>query len=143
MELSVPFTFRDGRIQPQADQPVPVLLQPEIRGTFLPDDLSTENIDFDQINYSLATASGQGENEVERASSLSTIPLTDTLVMAVMENLESGSFPIDSFSGENQVEQLSSLVANLGQIEPTSENLTQLSDLLAQMNIPILMQPRS
>ncbi len=50
--------------------------------------------------------------------------------------------PIDSFSEENQVNQLSSLVANLGQVEPSAENLTQLSDLLGQMNIPIVMQPR-
>ncbi|WP_107669233.1 hypothetical protein [Cyanothece sp. BG0011] len=141
VELSIPFTFRNGRIQPQTNQNVPVLLQPEIRGTFLPNDLSTENIDFDQINYSLVTASGQGENEVAPAG-FSGLSLSDDLVMAVMENLESGSFPIDSFSEENQVNQLSSLVANLGQIEPTAENLTQVSELLARMNIPIVMQPR-
>lgn len=117
------------------------LLQPEIRGTFLPNDLSIETVDFDQINYSLMTASGKGENEGQPAC-FPSIFLNDNVIAEVIENLESDSFVIDNFSEENQIEQLSNLVTNLGQIEPSAENLAQISELLAQVNIPVVMQPQ-
>ncbi len=141
LKLLVPPIVRNGRLEPQANEEIPILLQPEIRGTFLPNDFSAPNLDFDQINYSLVPANGKAENEVKPIG-LRGISLNEDLTTAVIENLESGSFPIDNFSEENQVNQLSNLVTNLGSIEPTPENLAQVSDLLNQLNIPITMQSR-
>jgi len=136
--LLVNGSFRPG--SPQANQMVPVLLQPEIRGTFLPNDLSTANIDFDQINYSLIPASGQAFNEINPVG-FSRLSVNPELLTSVMENLASESFINENFS-DDQAVQLSNLVANISQLEPSSENLAQLSNLLAQMNIPIVMEPR-
>lgn len=52
--------------RPQSQRPVRVLLNAEIRGTFLPNDFpsNSASTDFDQINYSLALASGRALNEL-------------------------------------------------------------------------------
>jgi hypothetical protein len=48
---------------------IDVLVTPEIRGTFLDNDYpsagTTNELDFDQINYGLPVASGKGRNTVE------------------------------------------------------------------------------
>jgi hypothetical protein len=63
--------FRRRRISWTRIPPVKVLLNPEIRGTFLPNDFpsppnipANTELDFDQINYTLAIASGKGLNEI-------------------------------------------------------------------------------
>lgn len=43
---------------PSAGNPVNLLLTPEQRGTFLPQDLTVRNLDFDQLAYSLPTSTG-------------------------------------------------------------------------------------
>ena len=53
------------QLEPQSNRPVKVLLNPEIRGTFLPNNFPRGGNDFDQINYPLALASGKGLNEIE------------------------------------------------------------------------------
>ncbi len=52
--------------RPQSQRPVKVLLNAEVRGTFLPNDFPANpaSTDFDQINYSLALASGKALNEL-------------------------------------------------------------------------------
>ena len=51
--------------KPQSDTPVKVLINPEIRGTFLPNSFPNGSAeDFDQINYPLAIASGKALNEI-------------------------------------------------------------------------------
>ncbi len=52
--------------KPQSAQPVNVLLNAEIRGTFLPNDYpdNPNSADFDQINYSLSLASGKALNQI-------------------------------------------------------------------------------
>jgi hypothetical protein len=48
---------------PQTEKPVSVLLSPEIRGTFIPNDFpASATGDFDQINYALPIASGKALN---------------------------------------------------------------------------------
>jgi hypothetical protein len=56
----------------QSDKPVKVLINPEIRGTFLPNGFPGGAIeDLDQINYPLAIASGKALNEIHLISALS------------------------------------------------------------------------
>lgn len=52
--------------RPQSPRPVRVLLNAEVRGTFLPNDFPSNpaSADFDQINYSLSLASGRALNEL-------------------------------------------------------------------------------
>lgn len=54
-------------ITPGKDKkPVDVLLSPEIRGTFLPNEIEPgQPLDFDQIAYSLPLASGKALNQIE------------------------------------------------------------------------------
>jgi hypothetical protein len=139
VELSIPLAFRDGQIQAQVDEPVEVLLQPEIRGTFLPNDLdASTDVDFDQINYSLIPANGQALNVIEPAG-FTPVSITSEITEEVRRALESNLLPVEILSPENQISQFTQLVANLSQIEPNDENLSQLSRLLADVNIPIAM----
>jgi hypothetical protein len=146
VRLSIPAnspTFGGGVIipgAPQAEEPVPVLIQPEIRGTFLPNDLSTDNVDFDQINYSLTTASGRAENEVE-PDGFTPFSVSRELLASVMENLRSEDFVLNNLAVNNSATQLSNLVATLSELDPSIDNLAQLSDFLTEMGIPINMKP--
>ncbi|NJO41758.1 MAG: hypothetical protein HC769_06855 [Cyanobacteria bacterium CRU_2_1] len=68
VSLTLPalFNFETFRFEPQRKMPVQVLLNPEIRGTFLPNGYPQDlGGDFDQINYSLAIASGKALNEIK------------------------------------------------------------------------------
>lgn len=87
--LSLPalFDIDSFSFKPQADQPVQVLLNPEMRGTFLPNGYPTTlGGDFDQINYPLAIATGKALNAIkpEPGFSLGLISVTP----AVRENLK-------------------------------------------------------
>jgi hypothetical protein len=143
VELSIPFqfsSFLDGQFRRPLDGPAEVLLQPEIRGTFLPNDLGTAaNADFDQINYSLIPANGQALNTIEQDGLFTLAGISREVTEAVRRALESNSLPIESLSSGNQISQFAQLVATLGQIEPNEENLGQISQLLADVNIPIAM----
>jgi hypothetical protein len=135
VELIIP--INSLLFEPQVDEPVEVLLQPEIRGTFLPNDLGTSaNADFDQINYSLIPANGQALNTIEPEGLIS-VSISPAVTEAVRRVLESNSLPIESLSSRNQILQFAQMVATLGQIEPNEENLGQISQLLADVNIPI------
>jgi hypothetical protein len=63
--LRLPVLGPFGNQKPQSDTPVKVLINPEIRGTFLPNSFSNDSAeDFDQINYPLAIATGKALNEI-------------------------------------------------------------------------------
>jgi hypothetical protein len=127
---------------PQNSIPVKVLLQPEIRGTFLPNDFPTSSIgDFDQINYNLTTASGKGLNEiVPEPRTIGTFPFP-TEIDPNLINREDliDNFDLASMSDRERIEML---VASLAQIDPSNSNLQNLDQLLADLDIPIRMDVR-
>lgn len=126
----------------QNNSPVKVLLQPEIRGTFLPNDFpSSSEGDFDQINYSLTTASGQALNKIEPEPGLVTFPFPIPPLSEIdidPENL----FDNIGFADMRDQERIEMLVASLAQIEPSAESMQNLDQILAELNIPITMGVR-
>ena len=129
-------------VTPQAQQNVPVLLQPEIRGTFIPDNLSDDSIDFDQINYPLMTASGRAFEEIEPATALVPAPVSPEALDAIVDELRANPSVL-GIALNDPTTQLRELVANMLQIEPSAENLTRISNSLNELGIPIVMQPLS
>jgi hypothetical protein len=127
-------------LAPQNSVPVKVLLQPEIRGTFLPNDFPTSSIgDFDQINYNLTTASGKGLNEiVPEPRTIGTFPIE------IDPNLINREDLIDNFdlASVGDRERIEMLVASLAQVDPTADNLQNLDKLLVNLEIPIKMDVR-
>jgi hypothetical protein len=62
--------------EPQTAAPAKVLLSPEVRGTFLPNNFpAVLTGDFDQISYALAIASGKALNEVAPEPSRFVVPI--------------------------------------------------------------------
>ena len=72
---------------------IDVLVTPEIRGTFLDNDYpstdTTNELDFDQINYGLPVASGKGRNTVESVApaSLEKLPNQPKVPELILKNL--------------------------------------------------------
>ncbi|MBD0336786.1 MAG: hypothetical protein ICV62_14955 [Cyanobacteria bacterium Co-bin13] len=122
----------------QSNQPVKVLLNPETRGTFLPNDFPTSTSgEFDQINYPMALASGQALNEVPPERGIR-FPFSQDLVAQLATELPERFRP--RLEGLSEAEQAETLVEILGQIDPTQENLNNVSDLLSKLNIPVRME---
>lgn len=121
--------------EPQSENPVKVLVQPEIRGTFIPNDFPrVARGDFDQINYSLTTASGKAFNEIKPEPGIvGTFPIAPNLINPddLFDN-----FDLASMSDRERIEML---VASLAQVESSEENIQNLDQLLADFNIPIRM----
>lgn len=125
--------------EPQLPNPAKVLLQPEIRGTFLPNSFSAlAPGDFDQINYSLVTASGQALNEIEPEGQLTVDPV---LVMSTFQRLQAEGFDLERLEGLDNQTQITRLVESIAQLETSPENLEQVSDLLSKLEIPVRMTP--
>ncbi|MBD0268738.1 hypothetical protein [Pseudanabaena sp. FACHB-2040] len=123
---------------PQNDRPVKVLLNPETRGTFLPNDFpASTSGEFDQINYPMALASGQALNEVPPERGFRP-PFSQDLVAQLAAELPERFRP--RLDGLSEVQQAEALVEILSQIEPSQENLNNVSDLLSKLNIPIRME---
>ncbi|MGD1918737.1 MAG: hypothetical protein ACFCAD_07510 [Pleurocapsa sp.] len=121
---------------PQNDSPVKVLVQPEIRGTFVPNDFPRSSAgDFDQINYSLTTASGKALNELEPEprifQGIPQFPITDIDSANLFDNI--------GFADMSDRERVEMLVTSLAQIEPSKESLQNLDQILADLDIPISM----
>ncbi|TVQ13329.1 MAG: hypothetical protein EA368_02420 [Leptolyngbya sp. DLM2.Bin27] len=120
-----------------------VLLNPETRGTFLPNTFPASTTgDFDQINYPMQLASGRGLNTV-MLEPLASRAITADSVSRVAANLLDSSFDLSpevSLLGLNSDELASALAALAGQIEPSDETLDNASDLLSKLNIPIRME---
>ncbi|HEY9737492.1 MAG TPA: hypothetical protein V6D06_14460 [Trichocoleus sp.] len=125
---------------PQSDKPVKVLLNPETRGTFLPNDFpASTSGEFDQINYPMALASGKALNEVPPEPGFRP-PFTPDLVAQLATQIPGRLRPSLDFEGLSEAQQAEALVDILSQIEPTQDNLNNVSDLLSKLNIPIRME---
>lgn len=125
----------------QSRQPVKVLLNPEIRGTFLPNDFPRRNadFDFDQINYPLELASGKGLNEIQPEPGIG-LEIPRDRIPDLIERLPLRERPSLDFEALTPEARSAALVELIGQIEPTEENLENVSDLLSKLEIPVRMQ---
>jgi len=147
-ELRLPALFKfnpNGKpiIQrlPQSDRPVKVLLTPEIRGTFLPNNFPEGGGDFDQISYPLELASGKGLNEIEPEAGGPIFEIPQKRVSELMERLPLRERPVLDLASLTEEDRDAALVEVISQIQPSPENLQNVSDLLSKLNIPIAMQP--
>lgn len=131
--------FPGPLFKPQSDTPVNVLLNPEIRGTFLPNGFpGGDAADFDQINYPLALASGKGLNSVDPEKGI-LIPFPTDLVAELAEQLPLRDRPVIDFAALSETERAEALVDLLAQVDPSEENVRNISDLLSKLNVPIQM----
>lgn len=125
---------------PQHGSPVKVLLQPEIRGTFLPNDFPSSPVgDFDQINYSLTTASGKALNELDPERRPFTFPIPAPPIIDIEPATLFDNIGLADMSDRERIEML---VTSLAQIESSEESLQNLDKILADLDIPISMGVR-
>jgi hypothetical protein len=120
------------RRQPQSATPVKVLLNPEIRGTFLPNGFPGGAAeDFDQINYPLTVATGKGLNEItpDVRFPFPSIPPD------VLESLPDNA--IEALADANELEKSQALIELMAQLDLAPHNLKNLSDALGKLNIPV------
>lgn len=125
---------------PQSKKPVKVLLNPEIRGTFLPNDfspLTSSPLDFDQINYTLAIASGKALNEIPPEPGKS-ITIDLPIVAPILEELRNGTLDSASLEADNS-EKAQILVQLLAQLDASDVNLKDLNAVMQKFDIPVKM----
>ena len=118
---------------------VKVLLNPEIRGTFLPNDFpptAPTLPDFDQINYTLAIASGKGLNEIPLE------PFEPIIIGPILEpllaQLSNGTLDLASLEADNS-EKAQMLVQLLAQLDASDVNLKDLNTVMEKIDIPVRM----
>lgn len=142
LRLPAVFSFSSGIFQrvPQSDGPVKVLLNPEIRGTFLPNSFPGGDGDFDQINYPLELASGRGLNEIAPEPGGPIFRIPEVRIPEIVEALPLRDRPVIDFASLAEADRTAALVEVISQIEPSEENLQNVSDLLSKLNIPIAME---
>jgi len=119
---------------------VKVLLNPEIRGTFLPNDFPSRantEFDFDQINYTLAIASGKGLNEIP-PEELPPIIIDFPTLEPLLEELRTGNLDLASLESDNSEKALM-LVQLLAQLDPSEVNLKDLNTVMEKIDIPVRM----
>lgn len=124
---------------PQSPTPVKVLLNPEIRGTFLPNDFPgvIGDLDFDQINYTLAIASGQALNMIPPEPG-GPIIIDPPIILPVLEELRDGNLELASSDADNS-EKAQMLVQLLAELEPNQANLKALNTVMEKFDIPVKM----
>ncbi len=120
--------------------PVKVLLNPEIRGTFLPNDFPSgarTSPDFDQINYTLAIASGKGLNEIPSQPGF---PFSIDLPTfePILEQLRNGTLDFASLEADNS-EKAQMLVLLLAELDANEVSLKDLNTVMEKLDIPIRM----
>lgn len=119
----------------QSAAPVKVLLNPEIRGTFLPNTFpASDSGDFDQINYPLAIATGKGLNEVKPDPGGPII--VGPVLSDVIESIDRIQVE-PQFADADTLEKIQGLVELMSQLDASPENLQSVSDLLSKLEIPI------
>ena len=133
--------------------PVKVLLNPEIRGTFLPRNFpppanpplpsdADSKFDFDQINYTLAIASGKGLNEIPVGPlEQEIIPapnLVSPIFQPLLEELNNGTLDLASLEAENP-EKAKMLVQLLAELDASEVNLSELNTVMERLEIPVRM----
>jgi hypothetical protein len=127
------------RIFPGRLRPVNVLLNPEIRGTFLPNDFPAPagtELDFDQINYTLAIASGKGLNEIP-AEPVKPI-VFPPILQPLLEELSKGTLDLDSLETDNP-EKARMLVQLLAELDASDVNLKDLNTGMENFDLPVGM----
>jgi hypothetical protein len=128
------------QILPRPLPPVKVLLNPEIRGTFLPNgfpSVPNPSPDFDQINYSLAIASGKALNEIPAEATPSPIIITPIL-QPLLEELSNGTLDLASLETDNPG-KARMLVQLLAELDASDVNLKDLNTLMEKLEIPVRM----
>ena len=119
-------------------KPVKVLLNPEIRGTFLPNNFPSvipTELDFDQINYTLAIASGKGLNEIPPE------PFEPIIIgpfEPLLKELSNGTLDLANLEADNP-EKARMLVQLLAQLGASDVNLKDLNALMEKLDIPVRM----
>ncbi|MEG4109936.1 hypothetical protein [Microcoleus sp. S13_C5] len=139
VSLFLPAIFKFPKSVPQSTKPVKVLLNPEIRGTFLPNgfpSVPNPSPDFDQINYTLAIASGKGLNEIppEPGKPIIIGPILEPL----LEQLRNGNLDLASLEADNS-EKAQLLVQLLAQLDANDVNLKELNTVMDKFDIPVRM----
>ncbi|MBE9123554.1 hypothetical protein IQ269_22825 [Tychonema sp. LEGE 07199] len=125
---------------PQSEKPVKVLLNPEIRGTFLPNgfpSVPNPSPDFDQISYTLAIASGKALNEIPPEPGQPII-IHLPIVAPILEELRNGTLDLPSLDADNS-EKAQMLVQLLAQIDTNDVNLKELNTVMDKFDIPVRM----
>ncbi|WP_341730859.1 hypothetical protein [Microcoleus sp. EPA2] len=137
VSLFLPPRFKFPFSVPQTEKPVRVLLNPEIRGTFLPNGFPgvVGDLDFDQINYTLAIASGKALNMIPPEPGLPII-LEPQLVSQVLEDLREGNLEVSSVEADNS-EKAKMLVELLVQIDSNEPNLKAINTVMDKFDIPV------
>ncbi|MCC3568819.1 MULTISPECIES: hypothetical protein [unclassified Microcoleus] len=133
-----PRRFFPGPVPP-TKQGARVLLNPEIRGTFLPNGFPgvVGDLDFDQINYTLAIASGKALNVLPPAIS-GPIIIDPPIILPVLEELRDGNLELASSDADNS-EKAQMLVQLLAELEPNEANLKALNTVMNKFDIPVKM----
>ena len=127
---------------------VKALLNPEIRGTFLPNNFSPNipvppntEFDFDQINYSLAIASGKGLNVIPGGPDETVVGpgnLVSPIFQPLLEELNNGTLDLASVEAENP-EKARMLVQLLAELDASEVNLSELNTVMERLEIPVRM----
>jgi hypothetical protein len=133
--------------------PVKVLLNPEIRGTFLPRNFpppanpplpsdADSKFDFDQINYTLAIASGKGLNVIPAgpAETPGGGPgnLASPIFQPLLEEFNNGTLDLATLEAENP-EKAKMLVQLLAELDASEVNLSELNTVMERLEIPVRM----
>jgi hypothetical protein len=141
--------FQRNRL-PATLSPVKVLLNPEIRGTFLPRNFPPpanlpvppdSEFDFDQINYTLAIASGKAFNEIPlgpRETIIKIPNLVSPIFQPLLEELNNGTLDLASLEAENP-EKARMLVQLLAELDASEVNLSELNTVMEKLEIPVRM----
>lgn len=142
VRLTLPALRQGLRLRPQGTTPVKVLLNPEIRGTFLPNTFPNSGGDFDQINYPLQLASGKGLNEInpEPGSFFISPNFVDNVNLDLPVLVDGLTPPALDLSVLSPAARAEVLAETLAQVDPSAENLSTVSDLLSRLEIPIRME---
>lgn len=124
---------------PQSENPVKVLLNPEIRGTFLPNGFPgvVGDLDFDQINYTLAIASGKALNIIPPEPG-GPIIIDPPILMPVLEELRDGNLELTTADADNS-EKAQMLVQLLAELETNDANLSALNTLMDKLDVSLKM----
>jgi hypothetical protein len=143
VRVTVPYLVKclpDGKALkpvPQSDKPVKVLLNPELRATYLPNGwpsalMSTD--DFDQTITALTVASGKGLNEI--APSKCYMVIDDQVTEGVLKKMEHMSAALDP------LERLAETVAGLAELADAEGGPDALNRLLEQAGVPLSVGQR-
>lgn len=142
VRITLPCVFKRGGgfgfFSPQSDAPVKVLLNPELRATYLPNGWPSAPMsaqDFDQTITALTVASGKGLNEIPPSSCF--IKIDDLVARDVLERLPQAT------AASDPTERLTELIAGLLETAGDDEGVRALNALLEQAGAPVSLSSRN